>query len=132
MARTEVLCKPLLDRQTADRVLVVSSRIPLAEFLAIVAHCGGGTLHSHSIISQRPNSVFRRHSRASNRTDTVRRTAEMGRWIAIDPESSGRKNLLRVTSRKYHSLSGPCDFTVGRKLLYRRRSYGQCTLPKMF
>jgi hypothetical protein len=38
------------------------------------------TGYSHSIISHRPNSVFRRHSRASNRTDT--RTAEMDRWIA--------------------------------------------------
>jgi hypothetical protein len=54
----ELLCKPLLDRQTADRVLVVSSRIPLAEFLATVAHHGGGTLHSHSIISQPRNPLY--------------------------------------------------------------------------
>ena len=94
-----------------------------------VAHNKSSTPHSHSIISHRPNSLFRRQSRASNRTDTVRHTAETDRWTAIDPESGGRENLLRVTSCKHHSPSDPSDFTVGKKLLYRRRSYARVHSP---
>jgi hypothetical protein len=84
----EVLCKPLLDRQTADRVLVVSSRIPLAEFLATVAHHGGGTLHSHSIISEPLNRLFNLWFCPPQRPNTVRHTVETDRWRAIDPDRS--------------------------------------------
>jgi hypothetical protein len=82
---------------------------------ARVCYSGRAT-YSHSIISQRFNSLFYAVFCASRLSHTVRDTAETDRWRAIDPDRSRRTRQARVVvfaPSASQRAQVPASFTVG-------------------
>jgi hypothetical protein len=120
----EVLCKPLLDRQTAGTGYW--SFLPgfnLLSFSPLWRTIEGGTAYSHSIISEPLKWLYHLAFCVSRRTDTVRHTVEMDRWRAIDPDRSRKETEARVVvfaPSASQRVRAPASFTVKRAELYRR------------